>query len=686
MTPRILVIDDDPVLLAMVTAALESIGLKPRRAQNYAEGADALRADWDLVISDLFLDDGHTGLELLRQAKALPAAPPVILMTGAAEVETAVEALKQGAFDYLPKPLNLKLLLATANSALRRRDESRPASPEPGVGPTPRLVGRTPSMVAVYVSIGRAAMVGSPCLLVGEDGVGKELIAREIHRQGAGVSRPFLSLTCSASSHDFFGPLSDPTIGTVLLRHIGDLSAPIQAKLARRLDSGEPGPRLIATARSSALDPGLAELLSVLRIDVPPLRERLDDLPLLIEAISARLAPRLRRALRVTTYGLDALRERSWPGNVRQLAHVLEAAAIASPTGTIDASDVRRAAGEAAPAPSPAVVVTEPERLTCFKCGTTFTRAQSESSSGRCSKCGDLPEAILLPPDPAGMRDLADGPKFTDNRYIPYKRLSRSMFSQVWLGWQPGLSRKVIIKLLEGTGEEEAARFHREARIQASLKHVNIPSAFEVGADPLLARRQFLVSEFIEGSPLDEYSDSLLGHAEERERIRRILRVAVQAANALDYMHSQGYVHRDIKPSNILVTPAEHAYLIDYGLARSIAMSDTLTSVGTIMGTLPFMAPEQVRGKSDPLDGRTDLWGLGATLYFLFTSRYPFPGAVFEDVADNIMEAPPSPPRLHNAAIPEGVERLILRCLSKQPDRRYQRASEVAQAIGSELA
>jgi DNA-binding NtrC family response regulator/predicted Ser/Thr protein kinase len=683
MTPRILVIDDDPAMLAIVGAALESAGLTCTRTNRYADGARALEGGWDLVISDLFLDNGHTGLEILDLAKSRTGAPPVILMTGAAEVETAVQALKQGAFEYLPKPLNLRLLLSTVNSALRRKDESRPG-PLPGVGPTPRLVGRTPAMVALYVSIGRAAMVGSPCLIVGEEGVGKELVAREIHRQGPAASKTFVALTCAHSNDDFLGPLADPAIGTLLLRQVLDLSEPLQARLARRLDSDEPGPRVIATARSLAFDPALRELLSVVRLDPPPLRDRLDDLPLLIEAIGARLAPRLRRALRVTGAGLDALRARSWPGNVRQLAHVLESAAIASPTGTIDADDIRRAAGERTAAAAPvAESVSEPERLACVKCGTPYTRAEAESTSGTCTRCG--PQAILLPPEPTIARDLAEAPKFAGSRYIPYKLIARSTFSEVWLGWQPALSRKVIVKLLVGEGGQEAARFHREARVQASLKHPNIPTAYEVGTDALLGGRLFLVTEYIEGTSLDEYSDSLLGEIEEPERIHRILRLVAQSARALDYMHSKGYIHRDVKPSNIVVTPDERAYLIDYGLARSMTMSDSLTSVGTVMGTMPFMAPEQVRGTPEELDGRTDIWGLGASLYFLFTCRYAFHGGTFEEVSDHIQMSMPEPPRTHNPAIPEGVNRLILRCLSKLPERRHPRAGDLAQAIEAEI-
>jgi serine/threonine-protein kinase len=195
----------------------------------------------------------------------------------------------------------------------------------------------------------------------------------------------------------------------------------------------------------------------------------------------------------------------------------------------------------------------------------------------------------------------------------------------------------------------------------------------------------FLAIEFIEGQALDQFNSALGGKVGDAERMRQVLSLGRQIAVALDYLHSQGLVHRDVKPQNIIATKDQNAYLIDYGITRPFRSDKPLTMEGFILGTVPFMAPEQISGKADVLDGRVDVWGLGATLYYVLTGRLPFPGTQYEEVTDKILTASPEPPRKLNAALSKGVEQLLLRSLQKPLNERFPHAGAMADAIEAEL-
>jgi serine/threonine protein kinase len=226
------------------------------------------------------------------------------------------------------------------------------------------------------------------------------------------------------------------------------------------------------------------------------------------------------------------------------------------------------------------------------------------------------------------------------------------------------LDRLVAIKTSKVQFSE---RFEREARAIAALNHPNICTLYDVGSD-------YLVMEYIEGQPLRPPLP-----------LDCAVKYAAQVADALETAHAKGIVHRDIKPSNILITARGEAKVLDFGLVRradvvespdSKALTEEmLTEPGAAVGTTPYMSPEQVRGQS--VDGRTDLWALGVVLYQAVTGGRPFEGATPGMILENVLTKAPVPARKRNPQIPAELERIIGKCLEKDRNLRYQRASEV---------
>ncbi|MBI5397471.1 MAG: protein kinase [Verrucomicrobia bacterium] len=763
---RLLVIDDDENARSMVCQVLKEAGHEVVSASTYQEGRKLLgKPEWDVVFSDLMLDE-HTGLDLLREWREQADPAPFVLMTGQAEVDTAVEAMRMGALAYLGKPVLVEELLTVLKQALQEKQAQGEVPTAADASAKTRIVGRNRQMVEMYATIAKAAMSESPVMIFGELGVGKELVAREIHKHSARGSGPFITLNCSSLSgpdfeHDLLqtvtleskpgheGAGKPPC--TVFMEHVQELPSAAQLKLARLVErrpekrptesgfaAGRPlrDVRYIATVvggleSAEAMRKELFYAMSVIQIFVPPLRERLDDLPMLVRHLLDRIEVRVKKKLTVATSAMNLLRELPWPGNVRELAYAMEKAAAAAPRGELREEDFQHLL---AARTSPARVMrslseVEQEHIlsvfgqcagdlrkaaevlgvdsselkrkldsfgttqiqasdasaVCAACGTIYSADESKKLHFRCPRCVGVEAAILVPSQPGEFELPSDVPKFKGNRYVLYKLLGRSEFSEVWAGWQPGLCRRVVIKFLIAAEEKLLERFKREARTQATLRHPRIPMVYEAGTDELNPEKMFLAIEFVEGQPMDQFSSHLAGKVEETERIRQVLTVGRQVAGALDYLHSQGLVHRDVKPQNIIATKDGNAYLIDYGITRAFRPDKPLTMEGFVLGTVPFMAPEQVAGRSEMLDGRVDVWGLGATLYYVLTGRLPFPGAQYEDVTDKIMNAAPEPPRKFNPAVSPGLEHILLRALEKNLDKRFPHAHAMAEAMEKEL-
>ena len=261
------------------------------------------------------------------------------------------------------------------------------------------------------------------------------------------------------------------------------------------------------------------------------------------------------------------------------------------------------------------------------------------------------------------------------NRYRLDAELGRGGMGTVYRGYDTLLDRAVAVKVLTGAGlgTEGRARLLSEARAVARLNHPNIVGVYDAGnaeaTAPAGTPLPFIVMELVEGQSL---------HERKPESIDEIVAVACQVCAALEHAHSQGIIHRDLKPENVLVTPEGTAKLMDFGLARSQA--SRITSEGSIVGTVFYLAPEQALGQE--IDGRADLYALGVMLYELTTGHLPFSGDDPFSIITQHLHAAAVPPSRHRPDLPVSLETTILKLLAKDPADRFASAHQVALALG----
>src|SRR5262245_4038734 len=250
---------------------------------------------------------------------------------------------------------------------------------------------------------------------------------------------------------------------------------------------------------------------------------------------------------------------------------------------------------------------------------------------------------------------------------------------RVYLAFDPRLDRVVALKILppDLIGDvDRLQRFTREAKAASALNHPNVATIHDIGES---AGVRFIVMEYVEGHTLAE---KIVGGS---LAVAEILDIAVQVADALDAAHAKGITHRDIKPANLMLTPRRQVKVLDFGIAKTVRgegapvteemATNAQTAVGFVIGSVPYMSPEQVSGHE--VDHRSDLFSLGVTLYELTTRRHPFAGATATKTRDRILHAHPEPIAVLNDAIPSELERITLKCLEKDLERRYQSAREL---------
>ncbi len=250
----------------------------------------------------------------------------------------------------------------------------------------------------------------------------------------------------------------------------------------------------------------------------------------------------------------------------------------------------------------------------------------------------------------------------------------------VYKARQKSLNRIVALKMiLPGrlTSAEDLERFRREAEATARLQHPNIVAVHEVGE---FEGQHFYSMDYIDGPSLAKRL--LQGPFPNRVAARYILLIA----RAIDHVHRHGILHRDLKPSNILLDSHDEPHITDFGLAKKIGGDSTQTRAGVVMGTPSYMAPEQAAGKIQELGPACDVYGLGAVLYELLTGRPPFRSETPLDTVVHVLEKEPAPPRLLNPKIERDLETICLKCLEKDPSRRYKSAEELAQDLERFLA
>ena len=380
----ILIVDDEPNYQIVLSEILKDEGYEVFTANSGLAGLPIVYStDLDLVLSDMKMP-GMDGIAFLEKIKEYNKELPVILITAYAEVEKAVEAMRLGAFTYLAKPFSNQQLLASVRKAIehyglireirRLRDEATPRS---GFG---GMIGKSPSMRAVYQLIEKVAPTPSSVLITGESGTGKELVARAIHNHSPRRDAPFISVNCAALSEHLLeselfghekGAFTDAVVmrkgrfeladtGTLFLDEVGEMPPQLQAKLLRVLQDKsfervggnatlQVDVRILAATNKELKDEvdkghfreDLYYRLNVIHIHLAPLRERVDDIPALVSHFIEKNSRSLGRPLDISPEALRLLISLPWEGNVRELENTIERAAILCNSDRIEPEDVQ---------------------------------------------------------------------------------------------------------------------------------------------------------------------------------------------------------------------------------------------------------------------------------------------------------------------------------------------------------
>ena len=393
MADSVLIVDDERGIRETLRAVLEDEGFA---AETVASGEECLKAierrAYGCVLLDVWLP-GIDGLETLRRLREAGAEAAVVMISGHGNIETAVRATKLGAFDFIEKPLSIEKTLLTIRHALRQRELERVnAELAAELREQSEMIGESVAMRALRKQIAVVAPTDARVLVYGESGTGKELVARAIHAQSRRAAAPFVEVNCAAIPEELveselFGHVRGAFTGataakkgkfeladgaTLFLDEIGDMSARAQAKVLRVLEEqrfepvGSPAPvrvdvRVIAATNKlleAEIERGnfradLLHRLKVIPFEVPPLRARLEDVPLLVEHFNHRFSVAYgKRPKRFEEDALDALCRYSWPGNVRELRNIIERVVIMREKTKVSAADLPPLGDEEPPAAS----------------------------------------------------------------------------------------------------------------------------------------------------------------------------------------------------------------------------------------------------------------------------------------------------------------------------------------------
>ena len=378
---RLLIVEDDPSVRNTIVTFLELEGYNVDAVSSTREALERLAASsYPIVITDIYLDE-RTGIDVLHTARSTNPNCAVILMSARGTIETVMAATRGGAFDYIAKPFDFDDMLATVKRAeaavLINADD---ADTDVDDLPVSELIGSSAGMIDIYKTISRVAPTDATVLVEGETGTGKEMIARMVHNNSARASQPFVPVDCASiapglleselfgamrgaytgADRDRMGVFEAANTGTVFLDEIGDIELNFQLKLLRFLQEKEIRP--LGSARGRKVDVRVVAAtnrdlqhmvdeghfredlwfrLNVVRVMVPPLRERTGDVALLAHYFLRLYNERYGQSARLTQSGLKLMEDYSWPGNVRQLQHMMERLTILAPQGRIDDEAVR---------------------------------------------------------------------------------------------------------------------------------------------------------------------------------------------------------------------------------------------------------------------------------------------------------------------------------------------------------
>jgi len=375
MSARILIVDDDEVSCQLFAETLESDGFFVDQVTSGDAALARLEADsYDLLLIDVRMP-GTSGLEVTRIAHNKFPALPIVVMTAFGSIDTAVEAIHEGAFDFISKPMNLAeiksiLARALAQRSLQRRAEKQASQDDEYPSDLGKIIGKSAAMVEVYKTVARVASTKSTVLILGESGTGKELIARAIHEHSPRASQPFVAVDCGAITEtlletelfghvrgSFTGAVADKKGvfeeaqgGTCFLDEVGGISLNMQARLLRVVQEHEirrvggkdwlPVDVRVVAATNQDLPQAVAEgqfrqdlyyRLDVVSIRLPPLRERRDDIPLLARHFLSYYSNQTGKSVSaISDNAMELLSNYRWPGNIRELEHAIEQAVALS--------------------------------------------------------------------------------------------------------------------------------------------------------------------------------------------------------------------------------------------------------------------------------------------------------------------------------------------------------------------
>ncbi|WP_295806269.1 sigma-54 dependent transcriptional regulator [uncultured Nitratireductor sp.] len=384
MSEAVLIVDDDPVQRRLLQAAVEKLGHTPLLAENGREALgvlDRVEEAPRTIVLDLIMPE-MGGIEMLERLQAQGSDIPVIVQTSRGSIDTAVEAMRAGAFDFIVKPVAPARLGAAINNALKVRAMETRQRKRRNTGDTTSfdtLVTNSPSMARVIKLGQKAAASDIPILIEGESGVGKELIARAIQSESRRHRKPFVTVNCGAipdtlvesilfghekgaftgATEKRIGKFTEADTGTLFLDEIGDLPINVQVKLLRAVQQGEVDPvggrgtqkvdiRLISATNQNLIErvkeghfrEDLFYRLNVFPIMVPPLRDRKEDIPLLVQNFIARFSDSAsNRVTGISRPALALLESHDWPGNIRQLENAVFRAVVLCETGVLDVTE-----------------------------------------------------------------------------------------------------------------------------------------------------------------------------------------------------------------------------------------------------------------------------------------------------------------------------------------------------------
>ena len=381
---KLLIVEDDPSVRNTMVTVLELEGYQPDAVASTREAIERLAAEpYTIVISDIYLDE-RTGIDVLHAARKQNPLCAVILMTGRGSMETVMAATAGGAFEYLAKPFEMAQMIETIRRAEKSLDAEEGEDEAAAIDDLPdtEMIGSSPRMIDIYKTLSRVAPTDATVLIEGETGTGKELIAAMIHRNSKRAQQSFVPVDCGAiapslleselfgtlrgaytgADRDRMGVFEAAHGGTVFLDEIGDIDLGFQLKLLRFLQEREVRP--LGSARAKKVDvrviaatnkdvqkmveegkfrEDLWYRLNVVRLTVPPLCDRASDIPLLVHYFLKRYNQRYSLDAKIIASGMKVLEDYSWPGNIRQLQHMMERLTILAPAGRIDAGVVQNA-------------------------------------------------------------------------------------------------------------------------------------------------------------------------------------------------------------------------------------------------------------------------------------------------------------------------------------------------------